>query len=137
MKRLPPRLQAALDRAGAILKREKKHLIFSLPSGQQVTIPNTPSDSRWEENALADLRRALGQAGGRQVVVGHRRIRRRKPGRAGPLVAPLGEVAGLKERALQARIRELEMEVQALRGRLASLQARWYVRLAFRLGGRW
>lgn len=57
-----PKLERALEQAGAVLIRNKRHRVFKLPNGVKFTAPNThtPSDRRTEANALANLRRVLG-----------------------------------------------------------------------------
>ena len=70
-----------LKEHGAVLLREKKHLVYKLSNGKQFTMAKTPrSDGSWF-NHLADLRRALGISGGPSRI-GERREKRHKPGRA-------------------------------------------------------
>ena len=55
--RIPPPLQQALDEAGAVLHRQTTHLIFRLPSGQQLVVSKTPADRRACAANLSILRR--------------------------------------------------------------------------------
>lgn len=52
------RVQDALDAAGAVLKRSKKHRVYVLPNGNKVTMAGTPSDWRVEQEQLKTIRRA-------------------------------------------------------------------------------
>jgi hypothetical protein len=56
------RVVDALKSAGAVLKRRKKHLVYELPTGQNVVVSSTPSDVRAENNALREIRKASGEA---------------------------------------------------------------------------
>lgn len=57
MKRLPSRIEDALDAAGAVLIRNNPHRVYKLRSGAMLTISNSPSDHRAQMNILADIRR--------------------------------------------------------------------------------
>lgn len=60
MKKIDPKLSAALDEAGAVLVRETKHLIFQIPGVQRpMVVSQSPSDVRATRNNLAILRRLL------------------------------------------------------------------------------
>lgn len=53
-------LKAMLDQHGAVLCRQKKHLIYKFPDGRILTVSQTGSDSqRGMMNALADLKRMV------------------------------------------------------------------------------
>ncbi len=124
------RLMAALSAAGAVLKRQKKHLVYVLPNGKSFTVSATPSDCRAEDNALTDLRHALG-AEPRAAVVNPPRERRAKPGRrdddgflkgkpsTSPLAAALS-ASGVKAEAELVKAREVERE---LRWHILALEA--------------
>lgn len=111
------RLQAALNACGAVLKRNKKHLVFALPNGKTLTVSQTPSDSRAEDNALADLRHALGTQP-KVAVVGERRERRVKQGRVDNPFARLSPIAdalkasGVHESSELMKAREVEKDLR-------------------------
>ena len=48
-----------LENSGAVLVRQKKHLVYQLPNGRMFTRYKSPSDHRAPLNELSDLRRAL------------------------------------------------------------------------------
>jgi predicted RNA binding protein YcfA (HicA-like mRNA interferase family) len=48
-----------LRNAGAMLAREKRHLIFRFPDGRIWVVPKTPSDAHAWRNNLSGLRRRL------------------------------------------------------------------------------
>lgn len=128
------RLDRALAACGAVLKRSKKHMIYALPNGKSLTVAATPGDSRAEDNALNDLRHALGTQP-RVAVVNPPREKRKKPGRAdapwSPAISPLAEAlkqSGVHSDAELTKARETERElrwhVHALETDLATAQAR-------------
>jgi hypothetical protein len=49
-----------LNRAGAVLARQRKHKIFRFPDGRIWVLPKSPSDTRAWLNNLCNLRRRLG-----------------------------------------------------------------------------
>ena len=51
---------AVLNDAGAVLARQRKHVIFRFPNGGIWVLPSTPGDRRAWLNNLSDLRRRLG-----------------------------------------------------------------------------
>jgi predicted RNA binding protein YcfA (HicA-like mRNA interferase family) len=59
MKKKMPRTFAELQKGGWTLASKRNHLKFRHASGAQVTIPQTPSDSRSDMNAAAQIRRSL------------------------------------------------------------------------------
>lgn len=125
------RLANALAAAGAVLKRQKKHLVYALPNGKTFTCAATPGDRRADDNAMTVLRHALGTAP-RQAVVNPPRERRLKPGRAdgdpllrlgAPTMSPLAaalQATGIAEHALRLEIAALKAERAAV---LLQLQA--------------
>lgn len=52
-------VQQLLRESGAVLVRQKKHLVYQLPNGRRVTMSATPSDWRAERKQMRDIRRAL------------------------------------------------------------------------------
>jgi len=48
-----------LNESGAVLVRQKKHLVYQLPNGRTFTRYKSPGDHRTPLNELSDLRRAL------------------------------------------------------------------------------
>lgn len=53
-------LKAMLNQHGAVLCRQRKHLIYKLPDGRILTVSATGSDSQHgARNALADLKRMV------------------------------------------------------------------------------
>jgi hypothetical protein len=48
-----------LNRAGAVLARQRKHKIFRFPDGRIWVVPKSPSDVHAWRNNLSDLRRRL------------------------------------------------------------------------------
>ena len=55
-------LQTLLNTHGAVLARQKRHLIYKLPDGRILTVSQTASDSqRAMKNAIADLKRMVRQ----------------------------------------------------------------------------
>lgn len=53
-------LQTLLAEHGAVLCRQKRHLIYKLPDGRILTVSQTASDSqRAMKNAVADLKRMV------------------------------------------------------------------------------
>ncbi len=50
-------IENVLKQIGARLKRQNKHKVYELPSGQNFVIASTPSDSHAEANALRQLGR--------------------------------------------------------------------------------
>ena len=130
-KRLTKRVRQALNRAGAMLVRQRTHLVFRLANGRTLVMAATPSDRRhWEQNVLRDIRAAAPHVQPMTRVTVSR-PRRRKPGRqehrpsfAGltPMQAALQD-SGVVERQLRQRIAELERE-------LSAWGAWWPVRIA-------
>lgn len=57
MRRIQPKLAAALKAAGAVLKRTNNHMVYQLPNGRTFVVGSTPSDHRATENALHLLER--------------------------------------------------------------------------------
>lgn len=74
-----------LRESGAVLLRDRKHLVYRLPNGQKFTRSKTPSDRRAAHNDLSDLRRALGLENTGAVEGGRREKRRRQRVTSGPL----------------------------------------------------
>jgi hypothetical protein len=140
------RLSAALHACGAVLKRDKKHLVYELPNGKHLTVSATPGDVRSEDNALADLRHALDAGRPKTATVNPPREKRRKPGRiaadrwgipseVSPLAAALRDT-GLIEQQLRCRIGQLEADLAHARDEWEAaaaerdvLEALWVVRL--------
>lgn len=56
--RLTRRVQEELQLAGAVLIRDKKHLVYRLANGRQAVLPFSPSDAGNERVMLAQIRRA-------------------------------------------------------------------------------
>ena len=120
-KRLTKRVRQALNRAGAVLVRQRTHLVFRLANGRKLVMAATPSDRRhWEQNVLRDIRAASPNVQPMTRVTVSR-PRRRKPGRqdhrpsfAGlkPMQAALQD-SGVVERQLRQRITDLERELSA------------------------
>lgn len=54
------RIEQALAEAGARLLRHRKHLVYELANGRRVVMSSTPSDRREVQNALRDIRKAVG-----------------------------------------------------------------------------
>jgi len=52
-------IQHALRECGAVLVRQRKHLVYRLPNGRPYTMSQTPSDHRAARNQLTVLRRQL------------------------------------------------------------------------------
>jgi hypothetical protein len=48
-----------LKRIGAVLIRQKRHQVWSLPDGRKYVMSQTPSDWRAEQKQLSMLRRLL------------------------------------------------------------------------------
>jgi ribosomal protein S19E (S16A) len=120
------RVVDALKSAGAVLKRRKKHLVYELPTGQNVVVSSTPSDVRAENNALREIRKASGEARPATATVGERRERKHKPGRArepwtvkAPTMAAKLREAGVVERAQTTRIDELGRDLVSMANELA------------------
>lgn len=113
------RLQDALRSVGAVLKRDKKHLVYELPNGQNVTIAATPSDRRAEANAIRDVRHAAGVVP--QPKTSTRHEKKRKPGRRepqwtvtlSPMAAALRD-AGIVEEQLRTEIEQLRRDKAAI-----------------------
>ena len=120
-KRLTKRVRQALNRVGAVLVRQRTHLVFRLANGRKLVMAATPSDRRhWEQNVLRDIRAASPHVQPMTRVTAPR-TRRRKSGRrddrpafAGlsPMQAALQD-SGVVERQLRQRIAELERELSA------------------------
>ncbi len=123
----------ALDAAGATLKRAKKHLVFELPNGKNVVVPKSPSDHRAEENALRDIRKAVGLPRETKPPADPRE-RLRKPGRKEPdwlrgLPANSSQIAtslrraGPIEQQLRSQIGQLEATIRAKDEQIAALES--------------
>lgn len=56
-----PRLDKVLRAVNAVLVRTGTHRIYQLPNGKRIAVSKTPSDRYAENNAIADVRRALRQ----------------------------------------------------------------------------
>lgn len=128
------RLREALASAGAVLKRQKKHLVYGLPNGKQLTVSATPGDHRAEDKALTDLRAALGGEP-RTAIVNPPRSKAKKPGRLEPdallsserrpALSALAEAlkkSGVHQDAELAIARETE---KSLRWRLETAEAQY------------
>jgi hypothetical protein len=61
---------------GAVLVRRRTHRVYRFPDGRSFTLPRSPSDHRWSQNALQDLRRLLGV----ERALHKNANRKRKPG---------------------------------------------------------
>jgi hypothetical protein len=107
------RLKQALDDAGAVLKRSKKHLVYELPNGKSFTIPSTPSDSRADLNAISDLRKV---AGIEKAAKPPRKERREKQGRReADWSLPVNRVSdAMPTNLLAAQLREAKLQLQAV-----------------------
>jgi hypothetical protein len=124
-----------LDRHGAVLIRQNKHLVYRLPNGGTFTRFKTPSDHRAALNELSDLRHALGVAREKPKQKGEQGMqvgRRETPGVALQQVAPAPEAQGealLKDRiaaaiASEEAIQEkLLVQAQAVERKIAMLKA--------------
>lgn len=133
------RIAEALDAAGAKLKRDKRHRVYELPNGQNLTVAQTPSDKlRHEDNVLRDLRKATGAVAVHRE--GERRERRKKPGRyesasgqigipaeTSPFAAALRQT-GLIEQQLRTRIGQLEGDLERATAQLVAVEALAVVR---------
>lgn len=153
------RLEAALKSAGAVLKREKKHLVYELPNGRTFVTSKSPSDVRAEANAICDLRATAGvevREKPRKAPADVRAERRSRPGRAGespwpvasaPVAPSIGDqlrASGVVEQtlrdALETARAAYEMAAdneRVVREKFIALEARWYVRLGRRLDRAW
>jgi hypothetical protein len=117
-------VQRLLAESGAVLSRDRKHEIWSLPNGRNFVRPKTPSDFRSARNSLSDLRRELGVAE-KQGEPGERRERKPKRREERPCV--IHSSAGnttMREKLLgagvvEATLRETVAELRGLTGELA------------------
>jgi hypothetical protein len=67
-------LYSLLDRYGFGLDRSKKHRVYKNAQGKSLVLPNSPSDDRWAQNALHQLKNLLGiGTRGKEAFVGERR----------------------------------------------------------------
>lgn len=117
-----------LAQAGAVLKRKRKHEIWSLPNGQNFVRPATPSDTKSDANGLSDLKHALGIVKP-AAVQGERRAKKAAHGPAQPKtrykkpetlsLAQSLRMAGLTDDALRERLNAQETKMQELEQRLA------------------
>lgn len=53
-------VEVLLKKNGAMLIRQRKHLIYQLPNGRRIAVSGSPSDWRALRNQMAQIRRALG-----------------------------------------------------------------------------
>lgn len=120
--KLHPTVAGLLNKAGAYLVRQRKHLIFKLPSGQTFVASSTPSDGNAYKAQVRDLKK-LGLV---QPAAGTTSIKRsKKPGRHGAdavrydapfnsgLAAGLSRI-GLAEAALREQLMDKTAEVAEL-----------------------
>lgn len=135
---MTPKIQAALDKLGAKLKRHRKHYVFELPNGQNVVVASTPSDRRSEQAALHQIARIaepLAKRPRAEVQVAAPLERRSKPGRReAEWSLPINSMAVAFERGntrahLADRISALEQEAKAERLRADGWAAE-YTRVA-------
>lgn len=136
MRRLPTSIASALTKAGAVLARQRKHLVFRLANGKSVTMASTPSDYRAEQNVLRDIRSATGEP--RSLPSIGTRVRMPpKPGRQKapsvmPALSPMSAAllqSGLIEQQLRARITELEGALAASEQAQCTIEQSWLLRV--------
>src|SRR5271157_1093873 len=72
------KIEALLESQGAILSRQKKHYVYSLPDGRKWTVAKTPSDAHAYDNNLADLKTFLGVHDNDRGKPGARRPKKQK-----------------------------------------------------------
>lgn len=86
-------LRVAKD-LGYTMTREGKHIKCTHPKAQYpVTLPVTPSDHRGPDNAIHQLREAVGLSlKGREAVVGNRRKKKRRTPKKQEAIPPAVEV---------------------------------------------
>lgn len=132
-----------LQQAGAVLKRTRKHEVWSLPNGKNFVRGKTPSDRRSDDNNLSDLKHAL-QVVKPVAVEGERKPKRIKRGpapaktqykRAETLsLAQSLRLAGLTDDALRDRLNAHEARMNELEQRLVAVEAHietcWACRLS-------
>lgn len=132
-----------LQQAGAVLKRTRKHEVWSLPNGKNFVRGKTPSDQRSDDNNLSDLKHAL-QVVKPVAVEGERKPKRIKRGaapaktqykRAETLsLAQSLRMAGLTDDALRDRMSAQETRMGQLEQRLSDAEAHiencWACRLS-------
>lgn len=81
-----------LKQHGFELSRSNGHQVYKNSNGKIWVLPNTPSDERWAENALHDLKNFLGLGTrGRDAVVGERREKRNHHEQRLAFLSSLGE----------------------------------------------
>lgn len=131
-----------LTQAGAVLKRKRKHEIWSLPNGRNFVRPATPSDQKSDANGLSDLKHALNIV--KPVAVqGERRAKKVTHGPAQPKtrykkpetlsLAQSLRMAGLTDDALRDRMAAQETRMCELEQRLVTVESHIANCLACRL----
>jgi hypothetical protein len=53
-------VEALIKAHGGVLKRQRKHQVWSFPNGRTLTLSVSPSDFRAEKQMLTDLRKLVG-----------------------------------------------------------------------------
>lgn len=89
---------------GATLERKKKHQVYRFPNGQIFALCSTPSDKRYYQWALRDLKHRLGLHGARGAA-GSRRERKPESNLPDPFRADNGR--GEAKMTLQEQIQQL------------------------------
>ena len=99
-------VEALIKAHGGVLKRQRKHQVWSFPNGRTLTLSVSPSDFRAVEGMLADLRKLVGiERESRKNPQ-----RKRKPGVTHKLdIEPSG-----------VRVRELRSQLTRIRNQLPS-----------------
>lgn len=98
-------LYSLLQDHGFELDRNNGHRVFKNGKGLTWTLPSTPSDERWAENNLHDLKNFLGLGTrGRDAIVGERREKRNHHEQQHPFLSSLGESPNAQKATFQEQL---------------------------------
>jgi hypothetical protein len=87
------------------LDRNNGHRVYKNSQGFTWTLPSTPSDERWAENNLHDLKNALGLGTrGRNAVMGERREKRNHHENQRPFLSSLENAPNAQKATFQERL---------------------------------
>lgn len=122
--RIDTEIERLLKNDGAVLKRDRKHLVWELANGKNFVQSKTPSDSHTSRNQLSELRRLLALP--RTATISEPRKRREKPGRYDEprpkrgigSMADVMMASGAFEGVTLDALDSIQLEIQGLNGHM-------------------